>query len=137
MSSVTTVSNSSSGLVTLLAQLQAKLQSTTLNGGFLSGSSSDFSTKLVKEIAELGSEITSSENNGTSTGSSTTAASNDTSNSSQLTAAEMAKALKLIEEMQSVLVLQGLNTVNESLLQATSQVSATSSVEDSSVDTLR
>jgi len=137
MSSVTTVSNDSSGLVTLLAQLQAELQSTTLNGGSLSGTSSDFSTKLMKEIAELESEITSSENNGTSTSSSTTTASNDTSNSSQLTAAEMAKALKLIEEMQSVLVLQGLNTVNESLLQATSQVSATSSVEDSSVDTLR
>jgi hypothetical protein len=49
----------------------------------------------------------------------------------------MAKALKMIDEMQQILSLQGLTSVNESLLQVSSQVSATSSVTESSVDTLR
>lgn len=162
MSIVSTVSNSDSGLLTLLAELKAELSSSSISGASASSDQdSSFMEKLQKEIAELESEIAAASTHATSASSSSTpstsdkgttssdatssissretliSSSGDHSNGGKVSAMEMAKALKQIEEMQAVWATQSANTVDETLARASSRVSAASSLSESSINMLR
>ena len=131
MSSVSSVSlNSTSKLLALLKELESEIATSSSKG-----STSGFVEKLKKEVSELESEISgiSSVN---STSGSASGSSSDTASSSatgSATTNELAKALKLIEDLLSTLAMDITPAANiPSLIQTSAQSSSTAAIYNTS-----